>query len=91
MEKDADDRILAIGDAWAERSLLIGNDNILKSKADISALRSAGAQTDLTRLARNFKLLCWRSLAEQVERFNLALFPFIIFCFISVVTKCIKI
>ena len=62
----ADNRILAIGNAWEEKSLTLGNTHILKSTTDIAALRSAGVQTDITRLARNFRLLCWRTLAEQV-------------------------
>ena len=62
----ADNRIQAIGDAWLLSKSQFEEVHTLKSTKDISAMRAASEKTDLTRIVRNFKLLCWRTFAEQV-------------------------
>ena len=68
MEEASDSRIQAIGDAWDAKN---GGRGVLEtfkpqSTIDVAAMRSQGEKFDFKRTARTFKLLCWRSFAEQV-------------------------
>ena len=65
-------RIKLIGDAWdlknADRTLM--EKFKPQSTSDVAAMRLTGETFDYRRILRNFKLLCWRSFAEQVKLIN---------------------
>lgn len=63
----SDDRIQMIGDAWDESKRESNEVHVLRSNIDVSTMRPSGESINVRRLARNFRLLCWRSIAEQVE------------------------
>ena len=71
-----------IGDAWDESKRESTEVHVLRSNIDVSTMRPSGESINLRRLTRNFKLLCWRSIAEQVtSHYILSYFNFIFGCF----------
>jgi hypothetical protein len=70
VEESSDKRIQEIGDAWLSKKSEFEEVHTLKSNTNISAMRAASEKTDMTRIIRNFKLLCWRTFAEQVNPFS---------------------
>lgn len=64
IEKIADERIQTIGDFWDARSEDFATSFTVRSN-NVADMKVSGEKTDLTRIIRNFKLLCWRSFAEQ--------------------------
>ena len=66
----SDDRIQMIGDAWDESKRESNEVHVLRSNIDVSTMRPSGESINVRRLARNFRLLCWRSIAEQVGNFS---------------------
>jgi len=55
----------------------------VKSTIDIAAVRSSGEKTDLTRIARNFRLLCWRAWAEQIREIPTIVIKMFVTCFFA--------
>jgi hypothetical protein len=65
-EVASDDRIQMIGNAWEESRRGVTEVHVLRSNIDVSTMRPTGESINPRRLIRNFRLLCWRSIAEQV-------------------------
>ena len=55
-----------IGNAWDESRRGVTEVHVLRSNIDVSTMRPSGESINPRRLVRNFRLLCWRSIAEQV-------------------------
>jgi ABC-type multidrug transport system permease subunit len=76
-----------IGDKWAEKSAASTVKHTLRSTIDIVNFRSMGStkRIDVIRIARNFKLLCWRSLAEQVREIPTLVIKLVVTTFFALI------
>jgi ABC-type multidrug transport system ATPase subunit len=86
LEAEADARITSLADAWAdqERSIIDAM-GPPKSSVDISAMRASAMNTDCARVSRNFKLLCWRSSAEQTREIPTIMVKLFVTCFFALI------
>jgi hypothetical protein len=57
----------------------------LKNTEDIKSVQPSGQQVDLQRIRRNFRLLCWRSFAEQSREIPTLMVKMFMTCFFGLI------